>query len=245
MNYLKIIQTELRKFSSDERKRSNEWFFKTGPGEYGEGDEFIGVSVPDIRTVARKYRSVELETVAGLMSSPIHEERMLGVIILVEKYERAQGVEERKRLLDFYLVHFAGVNNWDLVDASAHKILGAYALESKAGEKLLLHYARSESVWERRLAIVGTFALIKNGRFDLTLKIANMLLKDTHDLTHKAVGWMLREVWKKNVEGAKRCEAFLCAHYRKIPRTTLRYAIERMEEGKRKKFLNGECKEFL
>jgi 3-methyladenine DNA glycosylase AlkD len=234
---LQQIKTTLAQYVNEKRKESNRRFFKTGPGEYGEGDEFIGVSMPNIRKVSRKYRGVELEKVAGLMSSSIHEERMLGVIILVDKYEQAQGVEERKELLDFYLEHFAGVNNWDLVDTSAHKILGAYALENKAGENMLLRYARSDSLWERRLAIVGTFTLIRSGKFDLTLKIAKMLLKDTHDLIHKAVGWMLREVWKKNEEGAQKCEAFLRTNYKKIPRTTLRYAIEKMDFDKRNFFL--------
>ncbi len=229
-----IILKELKKYASAKRKTSNEWFFKTGKGQYGEGDVFIGVSNPDARLVVKKFAHSSFEEITNSLASEIHEERFVGVLILVTQYEKAQDKETRLQIAQFYLQNMERVNNWDLVDSSAHKIVGQAMLNKLVPEKLLDELAVSKNMWARRVAIIATMAMIKVGQYDATLRIAKKLLSDKEDLMHKAVGWALREVWKKD---PKRCEEFLLAHYSRLPRTTLRYAIERMEEGKRKKFL--------
>lgn len=230
---LALLRKALRLYVSPERKKSNKWFFKTGKGQYGYGDEFIGVSDPDCRMVAQQFQNLPLADVKKLLQSKIHEERSAALRILVLKFEKG-GKRERKRVYEFYLKNFRRVNNWDLVDVSAYKIAGAYLLEHPKEAFVLGRYARSKNLWERRLSIVATLAFIRNNEFTWTMKNAYTLLYDHHDLTHKAVGWMLREVWKRD---HKLVELFLIKHYNKIPRTTLRYAIERMNEKKRKLFL--------
>ncbi len=258
---IKKIKKELRQYVSTERRRSNEWFFKTGKGDYGEGDIFIGVRVPDIRMVAKKYRAVDLSILKELLSSKIHEERSLALIILVEQNQEAENdknTSKQKKIIKFYLKNRRQVNNWDLVDLSAHYILGQAILDGLYPEKILDKMVLSDNLWERRIAIISTFAFIKAGRVNLTLRLAKKLLKDKDDLIQKAVGWMLREAWKlgefnkrktpaENKKGKisqKKVEKFLIKNYSQIPRTTLRYAIERMPEKKRKNFLKGEfdCK---
>ena len=234
---MSIILQELKKYSSDKRKSANEWFFKTGKGQYGEGDIFIGVSNPDARTVVKKFSHLSFEDIGEALHSSIHEERLVGVLILVRQYEKSITKENRLKIAKFYLKNLTCVNNWDLVDLSAHKILGRAIQEQILDEKILDRLAVSENMWHRRVAIISTMTCISNGKFDTALRIAKMLLHDKEDLTHKAVGWTLREVWKKD---PKLCEQFLLTHYDELPRTTLRYAIERMDEVKRKHFMKHE-----
>ncbi len=232
------MKKELKKYSSEKRKKSNEWFFKTGKGEYGEGDVFIGVRVPDLRKIAKQFSAIDLKTLEKFLQSKIHEERLLAVIILVNKFQKADQ-KEKKKILKFYLKNLEFVNNWDIVDSSADKILGQAILEKIEKKEILEKLTKSKNLWKRRVAIISTSAFIREEKFSETLKISKMLLEDKEDLIHKAVGWMLREVWKKNEKGAQKCEAFLRQHYKKIPRTTLRYAIEKMPEKKRKQILKG------
>lgn len=207
-------------------------FFKTGPGEYGEGDRFIGVTVPDTRLTAEAFAALPMSGIKKLMASPVHEVRMLGLFILVGRYEKG-GEKEKEAAYRFYLAHTRHVNNWDLVDGSAHYIVGPHLLnKSKAP---LFRLARSKNLWERRVAIISTFHFIRQNRFEETLKLSEMLLSDAHDLMHKAVGWMLREVGKRD---SRTLERFLRTHAHRMPRTALRYAIERFPETKRRAYLN-------
>lgn len=231
---MSILLKELKKHASAGRKRSNEWFFKTGKGEYGEGDVFIGVNNPGVREVVKKYSDLDLEEIKKALDSEIHEERLAGVLILVKQFEKAKDKGVRMKIANFYLKNLRRINNWDLVDLSAHRILGRAVLENIIDEKILDLLAGSKNMWDRRVAIISTMAFIGENRFDATLKIAKKLLGDREDLMHKAVGWTLREVWKRD---PVLCEKFLLSNYSRLPRTTLRYAIERMEEGKRKEFL--------
>lgn len=227
------VQKDLRVFASAERKKAFEWFFKTEKGQYGHGDIFIGVTSPDMRSVSRKFRDLPFAELQKLIASPIHEERSCALTILVLRYEKGG---ERKAILDFYLRNRQYVNNWDLVDCSAHKILGRAIHEGLQEVEILDRLAVSEVLWERRIAIIATMYFIHKGQLDHTFRLAELLLADREDLMHKAVGWMLREAWKKDSAAV---EAFLMKHYRQIPRTALRYAIEKMEESKRQRFLKG------
>ena len=208
-------------------------FFKTGPGQYGEGDKFLGLTVPVMRGLVRKYRELDDASNLELLSSPWHEERLIALMLLVEAYGRADD-SRRADIHRTYLANTHQVNNWDLVDASAGAIVGGH-LEAE-DIALLERLARSETLWERRIAIVSTFHFIKSSEFRPTLKIAALLLRDTHDLIHKAVGWMLREVGKRD---RKALDNFLKKHYQRMPRTMLRYAIERHPETIRKQYLAG------
>jgi 3-methyladenine DNA glycosylase AlkD len=227
------VQKELRVFASAERKKAVEWFFKTGKGQYGEGDIFLGVSSPDMRRVSRKYRDLPFAELQKLIASPIHEERSCALAILVLRFEKGG---ERKAILEFYLRNRQYVNNWDLVDCSAHKILGRAIYEGLQDVAILDRMAVSDILWERRIAIISTMYFIHKGQLDHTFRLAELLLADREDLMHKAVGWMLREAWKKDSAAV---ETFLIKHYSQIPRTALRYAIEKMEETKRRSFLKG------
>jgi 3-methyladenine DNA glycosylase AlkD len=210
-------------------------FFKTGPGEYGEGDRFLGVRVPAVRAVVRQHwKQLMLADVLALLRTGMHEERLAALLILNEKYRR--GVEaQRAEIYQAYLDHTALVNNWDLVDSSAEHIVGAHL--SGRSRRPLRVLAKSKSLWQRRIAIIATFRFIKQGEFDPTLAIAEMLVGDREDLIHKAVGWMLREVGKRarSVE-----EGFLKKHVQHMPRTMLRYAIEKFPQGLRQRYLRGE-----
>jgi len=208
-------------------------FFKTGPGEYGEGDIFLGIMVPEQRRIAKKYTDLRLIDLQGLLRSKIHEERMITLFILVNQFQEVKGIA-RKRIYDFYFKNRKGVNNWDLVDLSADKIMGEYLMDKPRG--VLHKLARSSSLWDRRIAILSTFAFIKKDKFEDTLEISEILLEDKEDLIQKAVGWMLREVGKRNL---KTEENFLKKNYKNMPRTMLRYAIERFPEKKRKMYLKG------
>lgn len=227
------IRKKLHSLGDKEKAKVQKRFFKTGPGEYGEGDRFLGIKVPELRKLARTYQRVGYEAVRGLVKSPIHEERFLALLILILKYSKGDE-PEKKRIYDFYLNHTRWVNNWDLVDASAEHIVGAFLKHKDKAP--LQRLARSDLIWERRIAIVATFHFIKKNAFSETLKIAEMLLFDEEDLIHKAVGWMLREVGKRDLETE---EAFLKAHYKTMPRTMLRYAIERFPEPKRQRYIKG------
>ena len=208
-------------------------FFKTGPGEYGEGDRFLGLRVPALRTMARRYADMDHASVLEMLTSSWHEERLLALVLLGNAYKRGNEVR-RGQIHRAYLANTRYINNWDLVDASAEHIVGAHL---DAGDIALLErLARSKDIWERRIAIVATFHFIKRNEFRPTLKIAGMLLNDSHDLIHKAAGWMLREVGRRD-RGV--LDAFLRKRYKKMPRTMLRYAIERHPEVPRKKYLAG------
>ena len=229
----KQIQKKLRKIRDKERAEISQRFFKTGPGEYAEGDLFLGIRVPELRKLAKAYEPISLTEATKLLRSAIHEERLLALFILIRCY--AKGSEtEQKKIYRLYLKNIQYVNNWDLVDASAEHIVGDF-LKDKPKE-ILYKLAKSKCLWERRIAIVSTFHCIKRGEFSETLKISGMLLADKEDLIHKAVGWMLREVGKRDLETE---ETFLRKHYKIMPRTMLRYAIERFPESKRQGYLKG------
>lgn len=208
-------------------------FFKTGTGDYGAGDRFLGIRVPVTRRVAREFRTLPLEDVEALLYEPWHEARLLGVVLLADRYAKALP-SERERIYKLYLRNADRVNNWDLVDASAPNIVGRHLLERPRA--VLDKLARSENLWERRIAIVATHALIRAGQYDDTLRIAAALLDDPHDLIHKATGWMLREVGKRD---PKSLDAFLDEFAPRMPRTMLRYAIERMPMTKRQRYMSA------
>ena len=226
-------QKMIRSLASAEQAANLARFFKTGPGQYGEGDKFLGVKVPATRKVAREFKSLPLPEVETLLHSEIHEERLLALLILVLQFDKADKMA-RKQIFDLYMGNTEHINNWDLVDLSAPQIVGGY-LETRS-RKPLDRLARSASLWARRISIVGTHWFIRHDDFADTLRIARILLKDEHDLIHKAVGWMLREVGKRDLAAL---EDFLRPHYRTMPRTMLRYAIERFPEKKRQAYLKG------
>lgn len=230
---LSEIQKALRMCSNESHAAIALRFFKTGPGEYGEGDRFIGVRVPDIRRVARKFKDLPLTDLEKLLHSDIHEERLLSLIILTEKC-RKEPVDIQTQIYELYLNNTAYINNWDLVDTSAEHIVGAFLKDRS--RKPLYKLAKSDNLWERRIAIMSTFHFIKKGEFDETLKLAKLLVADTEDLIHKAVGWMLREVGNRDRSNE---EVFLKKHYRHMPRTMLRYAIEKFPENIRQAYLKG------
>jgi 3-methyladenine DNA glycosylase AlkD len=211
-------------------------FFKTGIGEYGEGDEFLGINVPDIRTVVKKYHTkISLKQLKSILHSKFHEERMFALLTLVAKYKMKRNPSETKdEIYNFYIDNKKQVNNWDLVDVTAPHIVGAHLLDKD--RSILYELAKSESLWDKRISIISTFAFIKAHQFDDTLRIADLLLHDTHDLMHKAVGWAIRNVGNKNSETEIQ---FLKSRYKKMPRTMLRYAIEKLDEPLRQKYLKG------
>ncbi len=210
-------------------------FFKTGPGEYGEGDCFLGIRVPKLRALARVHRSLPLDAVVEHLRSAWHEERLLALLILVEQHRRGSA-EVRERIHRAYLDHARYVNNWDLVDTSAPQLVGAHVDPREPA--LLERLADSRSVWERRIAVLATFHWIREGAIEPALRIADRLQGDPHDLIHKAVGWMVREVGNRD---RQRMEAFLAERYRGMPRTMLRYAIEKLPEARRQRYLRGEA----
>jgi 3-methyladenine DNA glycosylase AlkD len=227
----KEIQTRLRSLGNTEHAATLAWFFKTGPGEYAEGDKFAGLKVPAVRKLVKEFAALPLAQVERLLHSEIHEERMLALLILVDQAKKGDETQ-RKRIYDFYLANTKWVNNWDLVDLSAPHLAGSF-LEDKS-RKPLNRLAKSKSLWERRISIVSTFHFIRRNDFGDTLAIADLLLGDKEDLIHKATGWMLREVGKRDLAAL---EGFLQQRYRLMPRTMLRYAIEKFEEKKRLSYL--------
>ena len=228
------IKKELGKLASLKQAQILQRFFKTGPGEYGEGDIFLGIKVPTQRQVVKKYyRDLPLSEIPKLLRTKVHEYRLVALLILVAKFNiKDINQAERKKIYDLYLKNTAYINNWDLVDLSAPNIVGVYLLDKPRA--ILYKLSKSNNLWERRIAILATFAFIRDNDYKDTLRIAKLLLGDKHDLIHKAVGWMLREVGKR--DQAKE-EKFLRAHYKVMPRTMLRYAIERLEESKRQRYM--------
>jgi 3-methyladenine DNA glycosylase AlkD len=228
------VRTELKSLADPEKATQLARFFKTGPGQYGEGDIFYGITVPMQRSVAKKYSALPRKEVTALLRSEVHEERLTALLILVEQYRKQP--DAREEIIREYLANTRWINNWDLVDLSAPRILGAYLVDHD--RSILYELATSEVLWEKRISIIATFAFIDQGESHDALQIAEILLSDSHDLIHKAVGWVLREVGKKC--GQKTEEAFLKEHYAALPRTTLRYAIERFPEALRLRYLRGE-----
>lgn len=228
------IRAELKKLANPVRAKQSAYYFKTGEGQYGYGDVFLGVAVPAQRVVAKKYKTLPLREVEKLLQSKIHEERLTASIILVDQYKKADEAT-KKTIYEFYLANTKYINNWDIIDGSAPFIVGMW-LQDK-DKRVLLKLARSKSMWERRIAIMATFPYIRSGDASWTFKIATMLLHDPEDLIHKAVGWMLREVGKNCGQSVE--EKFLKQHYKTMPRTMLRYAIEKFDEPKRQVYLKG------
>lgn len=207
-------------------------FFKTGPGEYAAGEQFMGITVPVLRTISKQFQALKLTDLQKLLNSRWHEERMMALLILIQQYRRGKTVRERKQCYDFYVANKTQVNNWDLVDVSAPHIVGDYLFDKKAS--VLTTWAKQSHLWSRRIAIVSTWHFVRRDRFEDTLQLATLLLDDTHDLMHKATGWMLREVGKRDV---RVLENFLQQHYQYMPRTMLRYAIERLSKTRRLDYL--------
>tara|TARA_B100001079_G_C16331265_1_gene479232 strand:- start:250 stop:960 length:711 start_codon:yes stop_codon:yes gene_type:complete len=233
-NQVANIKNEMRKLANKKIAEHSQRFFKTGKGQYGEGDIFLGIRVPVLRKIAKKFRRISLAEVSKLLESKFHEERLLSILMLVNLFK--SGDEDDQELIyELYLDKTKFINNWDIVDISAGNIVGAFLFEKDKAPLYRLVF--SENLWERRIAIVSTFYFIRNDEFDDTLKIAEILFTDKEDLIHKAVGWMLREVGKRVIEIE---EEFLEEHYLKMPRTMLRYAIERFPETRRKMYLKGQ-----
>jgi len=222
------VVKELNKFSSKEKAKISSSFFKTAKGQYGEGDMFIGVTVPDTRKVSKKFIDISFSEVEKLLKDKIHEHRLVGLFILVEKYK-----SNPEEVFNFYLKNIKYVNNWDLVDTSAYKIIGEYLLDKK--RDILYELADSNNLWKERISIISCYRFIKNGDFKDIIKLSEKFLNHKHDLMHKAVGWMLREVGKKDEMVLKK---FLNKFYKKMPRTMLRYAIEKFPENERKQYLS-------
>lgn len=261
MNIIFELKKELRKIAEPKRAKVLQRFFKTGKGEYGEGDMFLGITVPKLRKIAQKYKDLDFVSIGNLLKSKIHEERLIALLILVDKFNAGSDLDKNK-IYSFYLQNTKYINSWDLVDLSADKIVGGYlfgrgpvadfppasapstsSLMRAVGNpsirttpSILVKLARSKNLWERRIAIIATFAFIKNNQFKETLGIAEILLQDKHDLIQKAVGWMLREVGKKDL---KIEIGFLDKHYQKMPRAMFRYAIEKFPEKMRLGYLRG------
>lgn len=228
-----LLRRDIRSLANPGKAKVLQGFFRTGKGQYGEGDVFLGVTVPQSRAISRKYALLSLANVKALLKSKVHEERLVALLILVHRYQQGND-DEKKRIADFYLGNATCVNNWDLVDLSADKILGHWLFGKDTS--VLYRLAESSHLWERRIAIVSTFHFIRNNRFRDTLSISEMLLKDRHDLIHKAVGWMLREVGKRD---QRVLEGFLEKHRKTMPRTMLRYAIERFDERKKRIYMGN------
>jgi 3-methyladenine DNA glycosylase AlkD len=226
---LSKIKKEINSLKSPEKAEILQRFFKTAKGEYGEGDIFLGINVPVQREIAKKYKNLENKDIEELLKSKIHEHRNIALIIMVLKYPK-----QKEEIFNLYLKNTKNINNWDLVDISAPKIVGNFLLDKD--KSILIKLAKSKNLWEKRISIVSTMELIKHNHLETTIKISEILLEDKHDLIHKAVGWMLRELGKKN---KKMLRDFIKKHYKKMSRTMLRYAIEKFPEEERKKYLYG------
>lgn len=230
------LEKELQKQKNPKKAKFLSGFFKTGKGQYGEGDIFLGITVPKQRIVAKKFADLDFVDIEKLLKNKIHEYRLTALMLLVYKYQKSDQIQ-KERIARFYLKNAKNINNWDLVDSSAPYILGDYL---QARDRLILYrLAKSANLWERRIAILATFEFIKNKSFADTLKVARVLMADKHDLIHKATGWMLREVGKRD---QMVLEEFLKKYYKIMPRTMLRYAIERFSYTKRQFYLNKTVK---
>jgi len=234
MKSILLLEKELRKHATAERARVSVRYFKTGKGEYGEGDQFLGVAVPIQRSLAAKYASGATEAdISSLLASPFHEVRLTALFMLNTRFLKSTDQAEAKKWVDFYLSHIHGINNWDLVDSSAPIVLGTW-LQSH-NRRILYQFAKSKNLWKNRIAILSTLAFIRKNELADLLKLAEIFIQHPHDLMHKATGWMLREGWKRN---PKEIEAFLTKFASQMPRTMLRYSIEKMSPAKKKYFMN-------
>lgn len=235
-NILKEIKESLAVLSIPEKAAFFPKFFKTGKGEYGEGDLFLGVKVPDQRLVAKEYYSkINLKELSELIASPYHEHRLTALLMLIYKFEKTKEINVKEEIIEFYLNHLQYINNWDLVDTSCYKILGRYAFENQK-ESLLRTLSHSDQMWHKRIAVVGTMFYIKKGSFELTKEFVTRNLFHPHDLMHKANGWLLREMGNKN---EAELIDYLNQYYKQMPRTCLRYAIEKLDEQLRQDYLKG------
>lgn len=247
MNFTKV-QEQVRLLANPQKALILQRFFKTGKGEYGEGDVFLGLTVPQVRLVAKQFQDLPIKEIKQLLHSKIHEERLLALIIMVNRFKKADE-KMQKEIFDFYLANTKWINNWDLVDLSSEYVVGGYLFQKmrakiehppaplEGGFPVLTKLVKSKLVWDRRIAIMATFQFIKNKKHEETFRIAKLLLHDEHDLIHKAVGWMLREVGKRISEEVE--ESFLKEYYKEMPRTMLRYAVERFNITKRVDYLKG------
>ncbi|MFA5730282.1 MAG: DNA alkylation repair protein [Candidatus Paceibacterota bacterium] len=226
-----IVKKELLKNGDKEQARHLSRFFKTGKGQYGEGDVFLGIKVPVQRDIVKKFKDAELKEIQELLNDEFHECRLTGLLILVQKYKKA---ENKREIFDFYLKNAKRINNWDLVDLTAPGIVGDFLLDKKKEREILYSLVKSKNLWERRISVLSTFTFLRNKDYKDILKIAEILLKDEQDLIHKAVGWMLRELGKRNKEVEV---SFLNKHHRKMPRTMLRYSIEKFSPREREFFM--------
>jgi 3-methyladenine DNA glycosylase AlkD len=231
MSTLKDILNDFQCLKNPEKAQILSRFFKTGKGQYGEGDTFLGIKVPEQRKLAKKHCGLSIKDIKTLLESGIHEQRLTALLILIIKYKKADSSEKQK-IFDFYLKNTKFINNWDLVDLSAPNIVGHFLYEKD--KSILIDLSKSSDLWKKRIAMISTYFFIKNNQFNTTLEVAENLLNDKHDLIHKAVGWMLRETGKRSLLTE---EKFLKKHYKNMPRTTLRYAIEKFPEDKRKFYL--------
>ncbi|MCK5107563.1 MAG: DNA alkylation repair protein [Nanoarchaeota archaeon] len=228
------LKKDLNNLGNKKKKEILQRFFKTGKGQYGEGDIFLGITVPEQRTIAKKYSNLSFKDLQSLLNTKIHEYRLTALLILCEQYSKSDE-KSKKQIYNFYLKNTRNINNWDLVDLSGHKILGAHLFDKD--KNILYKLAKSKDLWERRISMLSTYYFIRNNQFTDSFKIAEILLNDKHDLIHKVVGWMLREIGKIDQPAE---EKFLKKHYKTMPRTMLRYSIEKFEESKRKKYLKGQ-----
>lgn len=234
---LNALQKELKLLENKEKAKFLQGFFKTGKGDYAEGDVFYGITVPQTRSLAKSFSHITLKEAEELLKSKIHEERLCALLILIQKFEnRKTTEEEKKEIFDFYLKNTKYINNWDLVDLSSHEIVGAYLFNHPKERGVLKKLAKSELLWDKRIAMVSCYHFIYRKEFKEPLEVAEILVNDKHDLMHKAVGWMLREIGKRDLASE---EKFLKKHYKKMPRTMLRYAIEKFPEKKRLAYLKG------
>ncbi len=232
---LNELEIRLKQEANPQKAKLLQRFFKTGKGQYGEGDIFLGIIVPIQRNIAKEFKELKTKEIQKLLNSKIHEKRLIALLILIEQYKKADE-KTKKEIFEFYLknANKNNINNWDLVDLSSHKIVGEYLLDKN--REILYELAKSNNLWEERIAIISTFTFIRINEFNDSLKLADILLSDKHNLIHKAVGWVLREIGKKN---KKILEEFLAKHHKNMPRTMLRYAIEKFPENERKRWLNG------
>ena len=232
-NKITTIKNKLKQLSNKQLAEHSQKYFKTAKGEYGEGDKFIGIRVPLLRKLAREHKEISIKETTVLLKSQIHEERLLSLFLLINLYQKSD-TQGKKEIYDLYLSNTRFINNWDLVDSSAHHIVGSYLRETD--KTPIYNLAKSKILWERRIAIISTFYFIKQNDFRDALKISEILLYDNEDLIHKAVGWMLREIGKRDISAE---EDFLKKHYKNMPRTMLRYAIEKFPNDKRKNYLEN------
>ena len=230
---LKELDKRVHEKAQPEKVPIYQNFFKAGKGEYGEGDVFVGLTVPSSREIAKEFVDLDFSDIRKLLDDKVHEKRLIGLLILVERYKESDDAGKRK-IYDFYMDNLDGVNNWDLVDLSADKIVGSYLMDKD--KKVLYDLVKSSNLWGRRISVIATFWFIKQGKFDDSLNICELLLYDDHDLIHKAVGWMLREIGKRDGEILR---SFLGRCYKDMPRTMLRYAIERFDEDERQGYLKS------